>query len=507
MEKVYIPDFPIDDIIKSKMKINSPKWFDIYFKFLTNEQLILLHQYCLKYQNLNGYFCFLLGLMNEFEVLPHFKFDDAFIYYAKGMKLKDSHSFTRSFVINQLDYEKFKKKESKSEAILNLIMACAYCNELSYREDSLLKYDLNIFQVLKHFLDEDQSNRKTVDQLLETSLIENKSELDYLKNWITIKFGTDGNKIMVAFEAQKKLAQNNDVDAAYNVGIIYYQSLSGIYYIGKNVAEAEKWLLLASNSNRPRNQEALAAVYDYKKNFEFFLYYLQKANKVGSVECFWKLSYFYGSGKEALDNKKLSFSFAKRSFLIFDSLYSTYALSYLLKHILNYLDIEEQRVARKLMFQIATKNYHFIEYGPNNAIQPLAICYEYGLGCPINLYKAIDLHEQHIQKCDEGWKRYSLYRLGVLHEKTEKFEQANKYYEQSLKIYVGEWPSFHYRKGKMNEKGQGLSQPNLKKALEHYKVGMGLNVEFTLQLLFKKKCEISFNKVLYKIKFEKMKED
>jgi len=122
------------------------------------------------------------------------------------------------------------------------------------------------------------------------------------------------------------------------------------------------------------------------------------------------------------------------------------------------------------------------------------------------LHRAIELHLEHIAKCEEGWARYSYYRLGVLYEKTGNVEKATKYYQYSLKLYNGEWPSFQYRKGKIQEKGQGLKEKDASKANEHFKQGMELNVEFTLQLLFKKKCLLAFEK-LNSRKMEVMVED
>jgi TPR repeat protein len=148
-----------------------------------------------------------------------------------------------------------------------------------------------------------------------------------------------------------------------------------------------------------------------------------------------------------------------------------------------------------------------MDYASNYGLQPLAICYEYGLGCDQNLQKAIDLHLEHLNVCDEGWKRYSLYRLGVLNEKLGAPEIANTFYKQSLHIYVGDWPSFHYRKGKMYEKGQGIMEKEYVRAEEHYKAGMELDAEFTLQLLFKKKCELAYHKFMAKKELINSKED
>jgi len=252
-------------------------------------------------------------------------------------------------------------------------------------------------------------------------------------------------------------------------GISYYLGLS---FMTKSMNDAEKWLLMGANSKRARNVEALATLFERRKDVDLFFHYLQKAYELGSVECLWKLAYFYGSGVGAPSDKKLAFSFSKKSYLVSESPYSTYALSYLLKHILSYLEVEHQRVAHALLYQIGLKNYYFIDYALNYAIQPLAICYEYGLGCKVDLQKAVDLHLEHINKCDEGWKRYSLYRLGVLYEKSGSYVEGLSYYQQSLKIYAGDWPSFFIiGKGRCMRRARGSRRRILRRLLSIISLG------------------------------------
>jgi TPR repeat protein len=293
--------------------------------------------------------------MHEYNVIPELKKNQALKWYRKGMLLKDPYSHIRYYFIQRLDYLQFDIEPCYDEAIFSLIMACAYCNELLFKDDCLLKHDVNMFELLKtHINNEDPDRNKSIE-LINHCYSKNKLDNEFLVNWVNIKFASLQQSIK-SFELQKKIAFDGHCDAAYNIGISYYV---GLPFIAKSHIDAEKWFLMGNNARRARNYEVLAHFYERKKDIDLFFFYLQKANQLGSVECLWKLAYFYGSGVCAPDDKKLAFSFAKKSFLVSDSPYSNYALSYLLKHILNYLEKDHQKVATNLLYRIGEKKLLF----------------------------------------------------------------------------------------------------------------------------------------------------
>jgi len=55
------------------------------------------------------------------------------------MILKDPYCHIRNFFIQSVDYGKFQLEASFDEAVFSLMVACAYINESSFKEDSLLK--------------------------------------------------------------------------------------------------------------------------------------------------------------------------------------------------------------------------------------------------------------------------------------------------------------------------------------------------------------------------------
>jgi len=110
-------------------------------------------------------------------------------FYKRGLILKDPYCHIRNFYILSVDNVKFEQEASFNEAILSLIIACAYINEASFKEDSLLKTDANIFEMLTNFISQQDPDRVKYIKLINQFIPHQCVDKEYILNWMNIRYG------------------------------------------------------------------------------------------------------------------------------------------------------------------------------------------------------------------------------------------------------------------------------------------------------------------------------
>ena len=495
--------FEEDHDVENRIDQESPKpdFYKIFLSHYNNQELNDLWHF-LKDSDF-GPHIFLKGLFWEYAVYPLISIDKkaAFQAYQKGAEEKDSYCNFRLHFIYKKEFEEFGVQKDRTLEMLHIIKAAAFFDEKDNRINRKL-FD-PVMHLAVHLDNEDPDLIKSVE-LLEK--YKEKSESDkktgnFLHNWCCVRFSLSDHTKDECLKNLHLLAEEKDGEACYFLGEAYRYGEE----FRQDLELSKKYLETAKVNGCIKAIESLGYLYQLNKQPDLSLQNYNEGAKVGSYTSLKIFGEYQIVGKYTNQNfekglKNIYYAYLQCDFWALLTMYEIY----------KYFELKEKR-----NLDIQSKMFHLAQTlfsikGKIGKIAHIRLaysvyseCFEKGYGTNQDLNKARAILLESLEKIElEKLKTLIYYRLAIISERRNEFDEANKYYDSCIRaclIMVEGYniiknQAYYYLLGKLLYLGRGTTK-NIEKAVTYLREGIKMENSFYFGAIYSKKCQNLLKKI------------
>ncbi len=501
------PSFEIDHVLETRIDQESPQpnFQQIFLSHYNNQELSDLWNFI--DDSDIGPHIFLKGLFLEHGIYPRTEPDKqaALQTFQRGADEKDSYCNFRLHFIYKKEHDNFNVQKDRSLEMLHLIKAAAFFDEKDNRINRKL---LDPVMHLAVHLDHEDPDLIKCIELLEK--YQENSENDkkvgtFLRYWCCVRFSLSEYTKDECIKTLNTIADEKDAEACYFLGEAYRYGEE----FPQDFELSKKYLEIAKENGCMKALESLGYVYlyEFNKQPELSLDNFKEGAKKGLYTSLKIMGEYQIVGK-FIDHdlnegiKNLYYAYLQCDFWALLTTYEVY----------KYFELKEKKnlEIKHKMFELA--NTLFQIKGKIGKIAHIRLaysiyseCYEKGYGVQQDLVKARAILLESLAKIEqEKLKTLIYYRLAVIAERRQEYEEANKYYDSCIRacFMMVEIEGYSLIKnqayynllGKMLYWGKGTAR-NITKAVEYLKEGVKIQNSFYFGTIYAKKCQNLLKKI------------